>query len=366
MRNINGDLDGKKLLMLAPCLGKFGGIEAFCLTLTEDLLKRGAKVWLLRKKVNGFSEDGSIHRSESEIRSTWSKEQSNRFISSFVQPRDRLIKERIKNSDLVHLHNPMVEGMWFAKKFSKPCVMTIYNWRRKGLHPRLWAWKWAVSNADRKWYISEFVWNSWEYKRKWNSARLPVISRMPKEECEPHKRKGFLYVGRWIPNKGIRILIEAYRLSSPNPSEWPLTMLGDGPLKAEVEERIRQMGIQGIHMPGFVSEKDRCRFTREAKWMVTPPHTKEDLGLTPLEARSVGVPCIASRDGGVEETAGKHSLLCKPGDIESLSECLKQAMQMSPLEYERTSRLAKEGLSDYVRPLDEYSEHYLRLLENEE
>ena len=39
---------------------------------------------------------------------------------------------------------------------------------------------------------------------------------------------------------------------------------------------------------------------------------------------------------------------------------------MSPLEYERTSRLAKEGLSDYVRPLDEYSEHYLRLLENEE
>ena len=127
--------------------------------------------------------------------------------------------------------------MWFAKKFSKPCVMTIYNWRRKGLHPRLWAWKWAVSKAHRKWYISEFVWNSWEYKRKWNSARLPVISRMPKEECEPHKRKGFLYVGRWIPNKGIRILIEAYRLSSPNPSEWPLTMLGDGPLKAEVEER---------------------------------------------------------------------------------------------------------------------------------
>ena len=51
--------------------------------------------------------------------------------------------------------------------------------------------------------------------------------------------------------------------------------------------------------------------------MVTPPHTKEDLGLTPLEARSVGVPCIASRDGGVQETAGKHSLLCKPGDAES-------------------------------------------------
>ena len=180
-------------------------------------------------------------------------------------------------------------------------------------------------------------------KRKWNSACLPVISRMPKEECEPHKEKVFCR-RKMDFNKGIRILIEAYRLSSPNPSEWPLTML-EMDLKAEVEA-IRQMGIQGIHMPGFVSEKDRCRFTSDAKWMVTPPHTKEDLGLTPLEARSAGVPCIASRDGGVQETAGKHSLLCKPGDVESLSECLKQAMQMSPLEYERKSRLAKEGLSD--------------------
>ena len=73
----------------------------------------------------------------------------------------------------------------------------------------------------------------------------------PKKNASLIKEKVFYASGRWIPNKGIRILIEAYRLSSPNPSEWPLTMLGDGPLKAEVEERIRQMGIQGIHMPAL-------------------------------------------------------------------------------------------------------------------
>ncbi len=96
--------------------------------------------------------------------------------------------------------------------------------------------------------------------------------------------------------------------------------------------------------------------------MVTPPHTREDLGLTPLEARSVGVPCIVSRDGGVKETGGPHALRCEVGSLESLVASLKKAMEMSEDEYEKMSNLAKVGLNEYVRPLDEYAEEYLNLL----
>jgi glycosyltransferase involved in cell wall biosynthesis len=282
-----------------------------------------------------------------------------------VTPRDAEIKNAIQDCDLVHLHNPMVEGIWYSKKFSKPCVMTIYNWRRRGIHPRLWAWNWAVGQADRRWYISEFVWNTWEKKRKKNSARLPVVSRMPQEETSTKKRKGFLFIGRWVPNKGIRILLEAYKQVSANPDTWPLVMLGDGPLRKEVMTTIKKKGIQGVQLPGFVSESERHRYTREAKWMVTPPHTKEDLGLTPLEARSVGVPCIATNDGGIKETAGAHALFCKPGDINALAECLKTAMQMDDGQYEKRSRLAKEDLEQYVRPLNEYADEYQKLLNQE-
>ena len=98
--------------------------------------------------------------------------------------------------------------------------------------------------------------------------------------------------------------------------------------------------------------------------MVTPPHTNEDLGLTPLEARSVGVPCIATTDGGVQETAGPHALFCKPGDIESLVDCMKKAIQMEESQYLELSRLAKVDLEKYVRPLNEYAEEYLRLIQN--
>ena len=356
------DLTKVKIVMLAPCLGKFGGIETFCLTLIEDLIKKGSVVRLLRKKVAGFEDDQSILKNECEIRSSWTEEEGQRFTSNFVAKGDAEIKNAIQDCDLVHLHNPMVKGVWFAKKFRKPCVMTIYNWRRRGIHPRLWAWNWAVRQADRRWYISEFVWDTWERKRKINSARLPVISKMPVSEISPLKRKGFLFIGRWIPNKGIRILLKAYKKLNVNQNDWPLTILGDGPLRSEVLETIKKEEIQGVQLPGFVSESDRHRYTREAKWMVTPPHTKEDLGLTPLESRTVGVPCIASTDGGVKETAGNHALFCKPGDINSLTKCLKAAVKMNDSQYEKLSKLVKEDLSRYVRPLDEYAEEYQKLL----
>ena len=348
--------------MIAPCLGKFGGIESFCLALCEDILARGAMVTLLRKKVKGFTPDGSIEKNEVEISKTWTVEQRQNFKSQYVVPRDSKVRKAIKDNDLVHLHNPMVEGIWLAKKERKPCVMTIYNWRRKGFHPRLLLWRWAVSQADRSWYISEFVWNTWEKIRRKSSERLPVVSRMSQEECPLHQRKGFLFVGRFVPNKGIRLLINAYHHVSPNPHLWPLILVGDGPLRDEVLKLISDKSIKGVRLTGFVSEAERHRYTRNAKWMVTPPHTNEDLGLTPLEARSVGVPCIASNDGGIPETAGKHALFCKRGCLKSLANRLQEAVDMCETEYEQKALATKEGLQDYVRPLDEYAKNYLQLL----
>ena len=356
------DLSHVKILMIAPCLGKFGGIESFCLTLCTDMLNKGASVFLMRKKVNGFCPDGSIEKNEDEIASTWSLKLKENFSSQYVDPRDSKIHQAIKDSDLVHLHNPVLEGVWWAKKEKKPCVMTVYNWRRKGFSPRILAWEWAVRNADRRWYISEFVWGTWEKIRRKGSERLPVVSQMPQGKCDIHKRKGFLFIGRFVPNKGIRLLLDAYHRVSPDPDIWPLTLVGDGPLRDEVSQLISDKLIKGVILTGFVSESERHRYTRNAKWMVTPPHTNEDLGLTPLEARSVGVPCIATNDGGIPETAGKHALFCKRGCVKSLADRLQEAVGMCEAEYEQKALVTKEGLQDYVRPLDEYAKNYLQLL----
>ena len=155
-------------------------------------------------------------------------------------------------------------------------------------------------------------------------------------------------------------MLKAYARLGADPREWPLIMLGDG-LAERSFAYDSEKKIQGVQMPGFVSESERHRYTQEAKWMVTPSHTNEDLGLTPLEARTVGVPCIASTDGGLKETAGTHAPL-QPRRHRFAPSLSKGGRKNEETEYAEKVNLTKKGLEDYVRPLNEYPENYLKLL----
>ena len=44
---------------------------------------------------------------------------------------------------------------------------------------------------------------------------------------------------------------------------------------------------------------------------------------------------------------------------------MEEALEMKEQDYAKKSRLAKEGLKSYVRPLDQYAEQYLLLLERQ-
>ena len=75
--------------MLAPCLGKFGGIETFCLTLIEDLIQKGASVRLLRKKSCWISGRWIDPKNENEIRSSWTEEEVNDLPANLFAPEMR-------------------------------------------------------------------------------------------------------------------------------------------------------------------------------------------------------------------------------------------------------------------------------------
>ena len=183
--------------MLAPCLGKFGGIETFCLTLIEDLVKKGASVRLLRKKSVGFSGDNSIEKTEMEIIEKWSSD-SFRF-SEYLNRGEPQINEAIKDV-ICSPAQPYGRGVWLARKHGIPCVMTIYNWRRKGFTPACLP-GWAARKADRRWYISSLSRDTWESKRKKGSRVFPPFPICPMARLLPGERRGFLFAGRWIPNK---------------------------------------------------------------------------------------------------------------------------------------------------------------------
>jgi glycosyltransferase involved in cell wall biosynthesis len=187
---------------------------------------------------------------------------------------------------------------------------------------------------------------------------VPTVSNLPTVEVPVEKRGGFVFAARWIENKGADKLVAAYAQAGLDPEQWPLRMLGDGPLRGWLLEEVRAHGIRGIEMPGFVTEEEKHRATASARWMVVPPHTNEDMGLTAIESRSVGVPVIATRDGGLPEAAGPGALLCEPGDVEDLARVLQEAAAMPDEIYRERAQLAKSSLKGYLVPLSFYTEQY--------
>jgi glycosyltransferase involved in cell wall biosynthesis len=119
--------------------------------------------------------------------------------------------------------------------------------------------------------------------------------------------------------------------------------------------------VRGIRYAGFVDGPEKATRLGAARWLVMPSHWQEPFGLAALEARSLGVPCIATRDGGLPEAAGRDALYCEPADVDGLAERLREAAAMPEAEYAaRADRTRAEAAADAVPPR-RYADLYLEL-----
>lgn len=342
-----------RILLAAPTFGVYGGIEAFVLALGDWLVKNTANEVRVCFKVVGNAvvapELGERCRSLA---------LSHRFVTrgSGALWRD------IRWAEVVHGNTCSPDIALFAKLARRPLVLTIHNWFRghHGWRNRLW---YGCSRAaDWRTYNSAFVARTWEPDGKLRRGDLiPTVSHLPEESAPFAKRRGFLFVARLIENKGLDVLMEAYARARIDREAWPLGIVGDGPLRPWLVAYVTENHVAGVEVLGFVSEEEKARRIAHAMWLVAPANTKEDMGLTPIEARNVAVPAIVTRDGGLPESGGPSALLCAPGDVADLTATLERAANMSETEYRERAVTAKETLSRYLRPLSSYVEIYERL-----
>jgi glycosyltransferase involved in cell wall biosynthesis len=259
----------------------------------------------------------------------------------------------------VHGQNTSPDIIFPALLLGRKVVLTIHNWRRRNLGLHSFLWGLGARLAHRRWYISEFVWNTWEPGRKAaGSECVPSAHHLPGVWYPPAERKGFLFLGRWIENKGIEDLVIAYSRTRLDPDQWPLTLLGHGPLRPAVQALIVKLGVMGVEMPGFLDEKSKATRVASCRWLVAPSNTREDMGITPIEARNAGIPVIVTRDGGLPEAGGESALVVEPGNIGQLTDALKLAASMSEEEYYERGERGRKTLKDYLRPIEFYRESY--------
>ncbi len=111
-----------------------------------------------------------------------------------------------------------------------------------------------------------------------------------------------LAVGRCVPVKGWDVLLQAFARLPRAIAGRPvgLLLLGDGPLRASLQEQARQLGVAGrVHFAGW--QADPAPFYALADLVVFPSRAAEALGNVILEAWAHGRPVLSSACHGARE-----------------------------------------------------------------
>jgi rhamnosyl/mannosyltransferase len=150
-----------------------------------------------------------------------------------------------------------------------------------------------------------------------------------------------LFVGRFVPYKGVDILLEALRDSAA-----AAVLVGDGPLRRELEERARSLGMSGrIRFAGEVATEELAALYRACDALVLPSVTRQEaFGVVQLEAMARAKPVISTDVGtgvGWVNVHDETGLVVPPGDAPALRKAIDRLLA-NPLERQRMGAAAAE------------------------
>ncbi len=127
------------------------------------------------------------------------------------------------------------------------------------------------------------------------------------------------YIGRLSEEKGLLVLLDAAH-QTPN---IPYTIVGDGPLKNDIEKYLKTNNIRNVSLVGFKTGIALEKEITHARVLVLPSIWYENYPLSILEAKAKGKIVIGSDIGGIPELL-PASCLFPPGDAEALASTIEQ------------------------------------------
>ena len=138
------------------------------------------------------------------------------------------------------------------------------------------------------------------------------------------KRDGALFIGRLSHEKGLELLLNAWK----ELPDLPLTITGDGPLRPWMENFISRNNIKQIHIAGFLPADSVFKKLKKALFLVMPSTCYETFGRVIIEAYACGTPVLASRLGAMAELVqeDKTGLLFKAGGAADLAKQVRHAL----------------------------------------
>ena len=105
-----------------------------------------------------------------------------------------------------------------------------------------------------------------------------------------------LFVGRLSSEKGLDLLLDVW-----GPDRLPLVIVGDGPLRAHLEQRVQTEHKSNVRFAGYQDQDGVHTFLQDARFLVMPSTWHETFGLVLIEAYAHSIPVIATRLGAMAD-----------------------------------------------------------------
>ena len=154
---------------------------------------------------------------------------------------------------------------------------------------------------------------------------------------------------RLIEKKGLPTTLAAFALFAESHPRATLTIVGEGPLRAELESLAAQLGLAArVSFTGFLPQENLRALYAESHLFLHPSETgadgnREGVPNALLEAMATGLPVVATRHGGIPEAVedGVSGLLVPEKDKPALAAALGQLAD-DPHAYAAMSTAARQ------------------------
>ncbi|MEI6465994.1 MAG: glycosyltransferase family 4 protein [Verrucomicrobiota bacterium] len=190
----------------------------------------------------------------------------------------------------------------FARPFGRRIVMVSENERQEGLRQRIGSAHHLVTVHN-------------------GMPDLPPGWRADPGLCPPR----ITMIGRCEAQKDHFTLLRALARITDLP--WTLDLVGDGPLRGEVEAEIRRLDLGSrVNLLGY--RRDIAGILKETQIFALVTNW-ESFPRSILEAMRAGLPVVASAVGGTAESVehGRTGYIVKRGDVTELAEHLRQLIE---------------------------------------
>lgn len=175
----------------------------------------------------------------------------------------------------------------------------------------------------------------------------------------------FAYVGRMIREKGVAVLLDAARLLATEGFEFRLKLIGDGPVRPELERLTDEFGLrERTVFTGFLQGQALHEALLATTAAVMPSIWEDVSPLACVEHMMNGRLLIASDLGGLGELVDGAGLKFPAGNAEALAKCLRRVLEEPDLvpELGSKARLRAQEFFTQNRMASDHMRVYSRIV----